>query len=149
MSVVLNGRRHDWVSVKIFLPSLGLKPLTVSSLTYPDFVRAKEHQYGTGQKAVGFTFDSLKPGEGEIVFLAAEADEIAAAQGAWLNDLGFPMVVSMVDTGLVARTDEFSGVHFFKVQPSIAQGTDAAKITLGWKPDDAKIGGIPIIAERP
>lgn len=148
MSVVLNGRKHDWVAVKVFLPSLGIKPITVSSITYPDFARAKEHVFGTGMEAIGFTFDSVKPGEGEIVFLASEADQIFAAQGSVLNDIGFPMTLSYVDIGLVARTDEFSGVHWTKVQPATSQGTDPVRITMSWKADSCKINGIPTIAQR-
>ena len=148
MSTLLNGRRHDWVSVKLGLPQLGLRPMTCSSITYPDFARAKEHVFGTGQENVGFTFDSLKPGEGEIVVLASEADEIFAAQGSVLSDVGQPIVIAYADLGLATRVDQMLGCHFTKVLPAIQQGTDPARVTLSFKPDSALINGVPIITPR-
>lgn len=148
MATILNGRRHDWVSVKIILPQVGKKPLTVSAITLPDFARAKEHVYGTGMENIGFTFDTLKPGEGEFTILQSEADEIFVFTNAVLSDVGMPIIVSFVDIGLIPRTDTYSGCHFTKVQQTVAQGTDPARTTITWKPDSALINGVPIITPR-
>ncbi len=146
---VLNGRRHDWVSVKVVLPLLGATPISIKSITYPKFARAKEHQYGTGMENVGYTFDALKIDEGEIVLLQSDADLIFASQGSVLSDVAMPLISSYADIGVLPRTDVFLGVHFTSYQGAVAQGTDGATTTLSWKPDSAIINGVPIIAPRP
>lgn len=145
MAVVLNGKAAGWCEVNIVLPSFGLRPLTVSSITYPNFARAKEHHYGQGTEPVGYVRDSLKIDEGEIVLRRDDAQAIFDAQGSVLGDGNFPLTVAYFGTGLTTITDQFFGCDFTGFQPSVAQGTDPAMVTLKWKPNRAILNGIPVV----
>lgn len=146
MAVTLNGKAHGWVSVQVLLPELGLRPVTISELTYPNFTLPKEHHYGTGKEPVGKVFDSLKIDEGGITLRQDDADTIAAAQGSVLGSpISISLIVSYASPGVVSRTDKFMGVDFTGFQDTIAQGTAPGMRALKWKPDSALINGIPVI----
>ena len=146
-AVVLNGRKHDWVTVKVFLPSLGVKPLTCNAITYPKHGMAKEHVYGTGEGPIGHTRDSYKIDELTLEFLASEMDSIRSAMGPNYGKVEFPVSVSYIDTGLTARTDQFFGCHITGEQPTVSQGTDPARVQVTLKPDKMVLGGVPYIVE--
>lgn len=146
MAVTLNGRRVDWVSMHITLPSIGQVSLTVSSLTLPNVTRSKTHVYGSGSKNIGYTLDSVKIEECSMTILLAEADEIISARGSVLGGLPFPIVMSYYDEGLSEnRTDVYTGCLFTAYQPNIAQGNEPATAVFKFLPDDMTINGYPVI----
>lgn len=143
MTTLLNGRQHDWVTVKVLLPSIGVKPITCNAITYPKHGQAKEHVYGTGDGPIGYTRDSYKIDELTLEFLASEMDSIRTLLGPGYGKVSIPVSISYLDIGLTVRTDQFLGCHITGEQPTVSQGTDPARVQVTLKPDQMILNGIP------
>ena len=143
---ILNGRRHDWASMQMVLPSLGQYPVTLQSVTYPKHSVPKEDVHGTGIAPIGHTIGQYSVEGLEVEFLASEWDEIRATLGAGYlgRTLNLPITFVYVDTDLTARSDEFVSCNITDEQPVVAKdGAMTNKITF--KPQQMILNGVPAI----
>lgn len=143
MANLINGRQHDWVSLKMTLPAQGKRPVGFKSVTYPDHGQAKTNQYGSGKNPVGYTRGAYEVNDLEVEFFAAAWDEIRTAIGPGYGEVAIPLVLAYADIGMPTRTDVFEDCHVIKEQPVVAQGTDAATVKVTFKPSRMVLGGIP------
>ena len=142
----LNGRRHDWASMQMVLPSLGQYPVTLQSVTYPKHSVPKEDVYGTGVAPIGHTIGQYSVEGLEVEFLASEWDTIRTTLGAGYlqRTLNLPISFVYVDTDLTARKDEFVSCNIIDEQPVVSKdGAMTKKITF--KPQQMILNGVPAI----
>jgi hypothetical protein len=143
---LLNGRNHDWVSMRLSLPSLGRNPSTPQSVTYPAHKVESPDTYGTGAKPIGFTRGQYSVDGLEVEFLAGEWDEIRAQLGpGYMMAAPFPISISYADTDLVTRTDRFTNCRITSEQLNIAVGTDPLKSKVTFKPSEMILNGVPAV----
>lgn len=144
---ILNGRRHDWASMQMVLPSIGNYPATLQSVTYPKHTVEKPDVHGTGIAPIGNTIGQYSVEGLEVEFLASEWDEIRTILGPGYlqaqNNL--PITIVYADTSLVARKDEFVSCNIVDEQQVLSMGTDPLKTKVTFKPSQMILNGVPAI----
>ena len=142
----LNGRRHDWASMQMVLPSLGQYPVTLQSVTYPAHTLEAPDVHGTGIKPIGFTRGQYSVDGLEVEFLSSEWDAIRVLLGpGYLQTARLPITIVYTDTDLTARKDEFVDCKITSEKPSISMGTDPHKTAVTFKPSEMILNGVPAV----
>ena len=143
---LLNGRRHDWASMNLMLPSIGEYPMSLQSVTYPSHTIEAPDVHGTGVKPIGYTRGQYSVEGLEVEFLASEWDALRTRLGpGYMMTTRIPISIVYVDTNLEKRFDEFVDCKITGEQPSISMGTDPMKIKVTFKPSEMILNGVPAV----
>jgi hypothetical protein len=143
---LLNGRHHDWVSLNLILPSIGQRPMTIQSVTYPAHTVEAPDVHGNGSKPIGYTRGQYSVEGLEVEFIASEWDAIRTILGpGYMMTARLPITIVYIDTGLTARKDEFIDCKITVEGQAISMGTDALKTKVTFKPSEMILNGVPAV----
>lgn len=149
MTVLLNDRLHDWVSLTLVMgPPIGKVPLTVQTIDYPEHGQETKLQWGSaGARPIGFTRDHYDVTQLSIEMLQGEwasaRTALGPGYGQTLKIPAISIVYSDPLAGLNPITDTFLNLTLTKEQPTVSQGTDPAKIKLTFQPTEMVLNGVP------